>query len=252
MTGQLKVADGSSVAPGYSFSNENGTGFIRPGAGQIGVVVAGTQIGYFDSGGFEGSVKAGVPVGTVLDFAGSTAPALWLLCSGQAVSRTTYSALFAAIGTIYGVGDGSTTFNLPDLRGVVIAGLDNMNGTPAGRLTSTYYGANPDVLGTVGGGQSETLTTAQIPAHTHSGTTGAMNSNQAHTHTFTSVQVGGGALSGGSAPSVALNAATGSTTGSTNIDHTHNFTTDNGTGGGTAHPNVQPTIVMNKMIYAGA
>ncbi len=55
--------------------------------------------------------------GTVLDFAGTTAPDGWLMCFGQAVSRTTYANLFAKIGTIYGAGDGSTTFNLPDCRG---------------------------------------------------------------------------------------------------------------------------------------
>ena len=77
------------------------------------------------------------PTGSVLAFAGSSAPAGWMLCDGQPISRTTYSALFAVIGTTYGVGDGASTFNLPDLRGRAIAGKDNMGGTPANRLTST-------------------------------------------------------------------------------------------------------------------
>ena len=64
-------------------------------------------------------------VGQVNFFATSSAPAGFLKCSGQAVSRTTYAALFTAIGTLYGVGDGSTTFNLPDLRGEFIRGLDD-------------------------------------------------------------------------------------------------------------------------------
>jgi phage-related tail fiber protein len=71
------------------------------------------------------------PPGTLIDFAGATAPQGWLLCDGSAISRTEYAALFAAIGTAHGVGDGSTTFNLPDLRGEFRRGLDNM-GTPAG------------------------------------------------------------------------------------------------------------------------
>ena len=65
-----------------------------------------------------------VPPGMVLPFAGAAAPEGFLLCDGSAVSRTTYGDLFAAIGTAYGAGDGSTTFNLPDLRGRVAAGRE--------------------------------------------------------------------------------------------------------------------------------
>lgn len=72
-------------------------------------------------------------VGQVCFFAMQTAPAGFLACEGQAVSRTTYAALFAALGTIYGVGDGSTTFNLPDLRGEFIRGWDNGRGVDSGR-----------------------------------------------------------------------------------------------------------------------
>lgn len=77
---------------------------------------------------------------TVLPFAGSAAPAGWLLCYGQAISRTTYATLFLAIGTTFGVGDGSATFNLPDLRGRVASGADNMGGTAAGRMNVTLTG----------------------------------------------------------------------------------------------------------------
>lgn len=95
-----------------------------------------------------------VPAGCVMPFAGATPPDGWLLCYGQAVSRTSYSDLFAAIGTTYGAGDGSTTFNLPDLRGRVAAGKDDMGGSAAGRLTSAVSGAT---LGASGGEQSHTL-----------------------------------------------------------------------------------------------
>lgn len=71
------------------------------------------------------------PTGVLQDFAGNNAPDGWLLCDGSEVSRTEYAALFAVIGTTYGVGDGSTTFNLPDERGMFRRGLDNM-GTAAG------------------------------------------------------------------------------------------------------------------------
>ena len=79
---------------------------------------------YHDNSNWNSLAAGGVPSGTVVAFAGSTAPSEWLLCNGAAVSRSTYSNLLAAIGTTYGSGDGSTTFNLPDLRGVFIRGLN--------------------------------------------------------------------------------------------------------------------------------
>lgn len=76
-----------------------------------------------------------VPVGLISPYGGSTAPnSAWLLCYGQAVSRSTYSALFAVVGTSFGVGDGSTTFNLPDLRGRVPVGIDNLGGSAANTI----------------------------------------------------------------------------------------------------------------------
>src|SRR5216683_1919563 len=73
--------------------------------------------------------------GEVKPFAGAAAPAGYLLAFGQAISRTDYAGLFAVCGTTYGAGNGSTTFNLPDLRGRVIAGKGNMGGVDANRLT---------------------------------------------------------------------------------------------------------------------
>jgi len=92
-----------------------------------------------------------------------TAPAGWLLCAGQAVSRTRYAALFAAIGTTFGAGDGSTTFNLPDMRGRAFAGLDNMGGSSANVVTDT----SADNLGGVMGAETHTLTESELPAHDH-------------------------------------------------------------------------------------
>jgi len=80
------------------------------------------------------SDSTGVPVGAVTAFTGASPPSGWLICNGSAVSRTTYAALFGVIGAIYGAGDGSTTFNLPDLRGEFIRGLDSGRGVDTGRL----------------------------------------------------------------------------------------------------------------------
>ncbi|MDD9911577.1 MAG: tail fiber protein [Alphaproteobacteria bacterium] len=125
--------------------------------------------------GFDGSgnpaeldAPAIVTAGCLLPYAGAVVPNGWLLCDGAEVSRTTYSALFAAIGTAYGNGDGSTTFNLPDMRGRTIFGLDNMGGTSANRLTGVT------TLGDTGGNESKsgstdghTLTESEMPSHTH-------------------------------------------------------------------------------------
>lgn len=90
-------------------------------------------------GDLRAQVSAGsVPVGTVLEFAASTPPSGYLLCNGSAVSRTTYAALFSLISTTFGAGDGSTTFNLPDRRGVTARGVDSGRGLDAGRVLGSY------------------------------------------------------------------------------------------------------------------
>ena len=165
-----------------------------------------------DSSKLKRSTVTFIPAGSVVDFAGSSAPSGWLLCAGQAVSRTTYADLFTAIGTTFGVGDGSTTFNLPDLRGRVVAGKDDMNGTAANRLTTGGSGINGASLGASGGTQTHTLITAEIPAHTHGGGIAGGGSEQ---------------FTGGGSQAVA-------NTGST--------------GGGGAHQNTQPTLILNKII----
>ena len=99
-------------------------------------------------------------------YAGATAPAGWLLCFGQSISRTTYATLFTAIGTTYGSVSG-TTFNLPDMRGQVTAGLDNMGGTSRNRVLDT----DADVLGgEIGdsGGHSHSLNVGSPLAHPES------------------------------------------------------------------------------------
>ncbi len=115
-----------------------------------------------------------VPTGTVSMYAGTTAPnADWLLCDGAAVSRTTFATLFALVSTSFGVGDGSTTFNVPDLRGRVGIGLDNLGSSSANRITDS----NADSLNSTGGGDendtstisgsvtSHVLTEAELPTN---------------------------------------------------------------------------------------
>lgn len=103
------------------------------------------------------SLASGTPTGTVIMWATATPPAGYLECNGAAISRTTNAALFSVLGTTYGAGDGSTTFNLPDLRGEFIRGWDNSRGVDSGRaigssqaddFRSHVHGANGGPNGT--------------------------------------------------------------------------------------------------------
>lgn len=181
--------------------------------------------------------QTGTPVGSVVDFAGSTAPATWLLCFGQAVSRTDYASLFAVIGTTFGAGNGSTTFNLPDARGRVSAGKDDMGGADAQRL-STLAGAK--TVGGNGGAQTHSLVLGEIPAHDHSGATGISGS---FTQTFFNVVAN---LTGtfsflGSGQSGFANLVVNGPA------HSHPIPLQGGNG---SHNNIQPTLILNKIIKA--
>ena len=99
------------------------------------------------------TANVGSPTGSVMSFAASTPPSGWVECDGAALSRTTYADLFTAIGTTYGTGDGSTTFNLPDLRGEFVRGWDNGRGIDSGRgVGSSQADALQNVIGNFRGG----------------------------------------------------------------------------------------------------
>lgn len=113
------------------------------------------------------------PAGVVQAFAGATAPTGWLLCNGAAISRTTYAALFAAIASAHGSGDGSTTFNLPDYRGRILRGRDGgiaRDPDRASRTAANSGGATGDNVGSVQGDQMQ--------GHYHSGGAASTTSNQ--------------------------------------------------------------------------
>lgn len=246
MTGQLKLPDGAVSAPSWAFTTETNTGFFHLGTGEIAVTIQGVQLGFFDSGGWEGPVSGSTPVGMVADFAGSTAPAKWYLCYGQAISRTTYASLFSVIGTTYGSGDGVTTFNVPDFRGRIIAGLDNMGGSPAGRLTTAVFGSDPTVLGDGGGSQSNTLLQSNLPnvAPTFTGQQQTWNTNQSAVQSF--VAANQGTTGPGASDNTSLGALSVTVTPSGTISSI------NGNVSQTAFAIIQPTVVLNKIIYAGA
>jgi microcystin-dependent protein len=184
-----------------------------------------------------------VPAGIVSAFAGVTAPSGWLMCYGQAVSRTEYSALFTALSTTYGSGDGSTTFNIPDMRGRAIAGVDNMGGTAASRLTSTVLSAS-NTLGATGGTQTHTMTSAEMPSHTHT--------QNAHGHElFSTAGLNLGSSEGGTPDYVrSIFNRVAADSNSTKWTADQRTATNQSTGGGGAHLNTQPTIVLNYIIKA--
>lgn len=184
---------------------------------------------------------SGVPAGTVVDFAGSAAPTGWLICAGQALSRVDYPDLFAAIGATYGAPSGST-FNLPDARGRVVAGRDVDSGGFAGRLTTP----NSQTLGAAGGAQAVTLTAGQMPTHTHE-VTGSTNSAGTHSHEFSTVTPA--VVTAGSGGTPARQAGSVISNTESSGSHSHTISVSAATAGSSeAHSNVQPVIVMTKII----
>jgi microcystin-dependent protein len=147
-----------------------------------------------------------IPLGGLLPYVGTTAPnSAFALPYGQAISRTTYATLFSLVSTTFGTGDGSTTFNLPDLRGTMIAGIDNMGGSAANRITNAGSGIVGTTLGATGGAQNVTLAQSALPnisptititdpGHTHpiggtsnsGSSTGALVSSNVNTATSSS------------------------------------------------------------------
>jgi microcystin-dependent protein len=184
------------------------------------------------------------PIGMITPYAGATAPTNWQLCYGQAISRTTYASLFAIIGTAYGVGDGTTTFNLPDLRGRTVAGLDNMGGADAGRIDI----ANSS--GTVVGSQYVTLTAAQsgVPAHGHTAGSGEAGS---HSHGYVQPYNTSGQTSPGGGYYMFYDRGAQTDAGGV---HSHTITVNNNTAANaaSAHSVMQPTMVVNYIILVGA
>lgn len=178
-----------------------------------------------------------LPCGAVIPWASATIPAGWLLCNGAAVSRSTYSSLYAALGgasSPWGQGNGSSTFNVPDLRGRIPVGK-NGDG-------QTFEG-----LGWTGGVESVALTEAQMPSHTHI--------QNAHNHVHRQWIFNGAGSSGahyGFGYSYNTGAANdqGAASGSGEVQY-GNFpttATNQNTGGGQAHTNLQPYAVLNYII----
>jgi microcystin-dependent protein len=202
-------------------------------------IAAGTNI---DSGAVTAAKLASdvsnlfVPVGGVLPYAGSSAPAggKWMLADGSAISRTSYSVLFAAIGTTYGAGDTVTTFNLPNLKGRVVVGFD---------ATQTEF----DALAETGGAKTHTLSAAEsgMPAHGH----GVTDTGHYHTTTLYTADLPVFNLADANVP--IYETATINTAHTKNTDTKTTGVTVNSasaSAASSAHNNLQPYVVLNYLI----
>ena len=165
-----------------------------------------------------------LPSGVVLPYGGTSAPSGFILADGSSLSRTTFAALFAIFGTTYG-SDSGTTFTVPDLRGRVVAGQDDMGGASANRLTGLSGGVNGDTLGGAGGAETHLLTGVQsgVAAHNHAYVAGTTN------------LVDGRQQEGGGDPL-------------TDLPTSKNTSANSATDASQAHNNVQPTFILNYII----
>src|SRR5262245_1757809 len=182
----------------------------------------GTALRYHDGTRVWDLQQFGITTGMMLPFPPRVlvpVPAGYLLCDGSLVSRTTYAALFAALGEVYGAGDGSTTFALPNMGGRVPAGQDTLQAEFAS-------------IGQVGGEKVHVLTEAELAAHTHGVT------DPGHNHGYQTYINGGGGLSGGSGLARETFNTVASVTG----------ISINSTGSGAGHNNLQPYLTMRWII----
>ena len=223
INGTIQATVGNVAAIGDLIQGNGVNSFGRLPAG-----AAGTALTSNGSGLALSWSTIATPSGALLDYAGGTVPSGFLACDGTAVSRSTYAALFAAIGTNWGAGNGTTTFNVPDLRGRATIGA----GTGTGRTART--------LAVVSGTETVTLTSAQsgMPSHNHT--------DSGHSHVQTGYYGGIGSGSGFGLGTLASPSSAGSTFSNTNNASANiSYTSADAS---SAHDNMQPSAVVTKII----
>lgn len=270
LTDRRRIGSSMHLLQRWLSSARPGSGLTAPASGEFGFNLTNSSFEYWDGSAWQQPVNtssnATVPTGTLLPFAGAVAPTGFLLANGSAVSRTTFASLFSVIGVIYGPGDGSTTFNIPNMINSVAIG--------AGSIAS---------LGTTFGEQNHTLTTGEMPTHSHTvndpGHGHTVNdpghnhshSDPGHSHSLVNTTpagsagvvavqstgpnqgIAGGGPGGGSFAELATAASStgisnvANTTGISNAVNTTGISNNN-TGGGGSHNNVQPSLGVTYVI----
>jgi len=211
-----KIVSGAEIDTEFNnISSSSTTKIDKVTASTAGNLAQFTATGAIEDSGGD-IVSLGTPAGAVMAFAGSTAPSGYFFCNGQELNRLTNSALFNAIGTTFGEGDGSTTFALPDLRDRFALGANSIGGSDAGRVDN--FSTAP---GDSGGSDEHQLTESEMPSHNHQFFDGRFGNNN---------------------ESVAVDAG-----GDATLDDSH-FTRS--AGGDEAHNNMPPFLALNYIIKA--
>ena len=217
-TSAASTTDNSTLTLGSSKLKVKDAGITATQLATDSVITAKIQDGAVTAAKLDaGAVSVLMPTASIMPYAGSSAPTGYLLCDGAAISRSTYSNLFGLLATTYGSGDGSSTFNIPDLRGRVIAGHGG-----------TLLSGSADAIGATNAHSTKThtLSTAEMPAHTHNTEAGGGNPSPGE----------------GSGASADVNLTVFSA-----ADPRSSFLAKS-TGGDGAHNNVQPPFILNYII----
>lgn len=217
--GSIGAAVYMLASPGYKLNLTNSAGVDQDGWPVDNIVAPNTS-----------STTVTLAPGLIVDYGGTSAPSGWLLCDGSAVSRSTYSALFSAIGTNYGAGNGSTTFNVPDFRG------------RSGVGTGTGSGLTARSIGATGGEETHVLVTAELATHGHTLT------DPGHVHTVGLPDMNpptGGAAAG--VTGIGTSSATTDNFNNAAANHVTGITMAT-TGSDTAHNTMHPFLVATKII----
>lgn len=256
-TGPMTVAYAGTAATAVTRTLRTTIGALGGGEVVAGMIVAAV----YDGTQFQ-LLNTALPQlpGTALNWRGTTAPTGFLFEDGSAVSRTTYAALFAEIGTTYGVGDGATTFNIPDSRGRVNVGRDDMGGVAANRITNAGSGCVGTTLALGCGAENHTMTSGELVAHTH--TIGAPT-DPGHKHLLVNNDAPAFSAAPTNANQISKSASTGDTfayavngtataatlgLSASAMTGITNPATTGSTGSTTAFPIIQPLLIANRII----